>query len=112
MTRLRIVAHTFLSWNMRAHWPTTASKSGLSLRPSPFSHAGGATPEVCVESAKKSLEKGFRFVRIQLGNYGGGGFLPLHCIAPSLSVRVAHNGAEPFELQQVTLYMQGGSGPQ
>lgn len=42
----------------------------------------------------------------------GGGFLPLHCIAPSLSVRVAHNGAEPFELQQVTLYMQGGSGPQ
>lgn len=41
-----------------------------------YDHAGGATPEVCVESAQKSLEKGFRFVRIQLGNYGGGGFLP------------------------------------
>ncbi len=41
-----------------------------------------------------------------------GGFLPLHCVAPSLSVRVSHSGAEPFELQAVTLYMQGAGGPQ
>lgn len=40
-----------------------------------------------------------------------GGFLPLHCIAPSLSVRVAHAGAEPFELQHVTLYQQSAGGP-
>lgn len=41
-----------------------------------YDHAGGPTPEACVESARKSLEKGFRHVRIQLGNYGGGGFIP------------------------------------
>ncbi|MCC6537983.1 MAG: hypothetical protein IT162_10560 [Bryobacterales bacterium] len=41
-----------------------------------YDHAGGPTPEACVESAQKSLEKGFRHVRIQLGNYGGGGFIP------------------------------------
>lgn len=40
-----------------------------------------------------------------------GGFLPLYCVAPSLSVRVSHAGAEPFELQQVTLFLQGAGGP-
>jgi mannonate dehydratase len=41
-----------------------------------YDHAGGNTPEACVESARKSLEKGFRYVRVQMGNYGGGGFIP------------------------------------
>jgi hypothetical protein len=42
-----------------------------------------------------------------------GGFLPLHCNAPSLSARVSHSGAEPFELQALTIYIQSaGGGPQ
>jgi len=41
-----------------------------------------------------------------------GGFLPLHVACPSLSVRVTHNGKSEWELSQVTLYMQGASGPQ
>ncbi len=41
-----------------------------------YSHAGGPTQEACVESAQSWMEKGFRHVRVQLGSYGGGGFIP------------------------------------
>jgi len=41
-----------------------------------YDHAGGNDKEACVASAQKSLAKGFRYVRIQQGNYGGGGFIP------------------------------------
>ncbi len=41
-----------------------------------YDHAGGKDKESAAESVQKSLEKGFRHVRVQLGNYGGGGFVP------------------------------------
>lgn len=41
-----------------------------------YDHAGGRDKEAALESVQKSLANGFRYVRIQLGNYGGGGFIP------------------------------------
>lgn len=41
-----------------------------------YDHAGGNDPESAVASVQKSLAKGFRHVRVQFGNYGGGGFIP------------------------------------
>ncbi|MBM3814990.1 MAG: hypothetical protein FJW20_25500 [Acidimicrobiia bacterium] len=41
-----------------------------------YDHAGGRDQEACVASAQKSLANGYRYVRIQLGGYGGGGFIP------------------------------------
>lgn len=41
-----------------------------------YDHAGGKDKESAVESVQKSIEKGFRHIRVQLGNYGGGGFIP------------------------------------
>ncbi len=43
-----------------------------------YDHQGGRTKEACLESLQKSLESGYRHVRIQFGQggYGGGGFIP------------------------------------
>lgn len=43
-----------------------------------YDHAGGQDQASAVESVRKSLENGFRYVRVQLGAYGGGGFIPEH----------------------------------
>ncbi|MCB9383172.1 MAG: hypothetical protein H6509_01050 [Bryobacterales bacterium] len=40
-----------------------------------YAHAGGPTMEACVEDAQRWMEKGFRHVRVQMGGYGGGGFI-------------------------------------
>jgi len=36
-----------------------------------YSHAGGATPEACLESVQKLQEEGYRYIRVQMGGYGG-----------------------------------------
>jgi mannonate dehydratase len=41
-----------------------------------YDHAGGDDREAAVASVQKSLGNGFRHVRVQFGNYGGGGFIP------------------------------------
>jgi len=41
-----------------------------------YDHAGGRDKEAALDSVRKSMEKGFRHIRVQLGNYGGGGFIP------------------------------------
>ncbi len=41
-----------------------------------YAHGGGRSKEQCVESVKSWMEKGYRHVRVQLGGYGGGGFVP------------------------------------
>jgi mannonate dehydratase len=42
-----------------------------------YDHQGGKTKEECFEALQKSLDNGFRYVRIQYGEgYGGGGFIP------------------------------------
>lgn len=41
-----------------------------------YDHQGGKTKEECLDTLQKSLANGFSHVRIQLGNYGGGGFIP------------------------------------
>ncbi len=38
-----------------------------------YTHAGGRTPEEAVESVKKFMEEGFKYIRIQQGGYGGVG---------------------------------------
>lgn len=38
-----------------------------------YTHAGGKTPEEAVESVKKFMEEGFKYIRIQQGGYGGVG---------------------------------------
>lgn len=41
-----------------------------------YDHVGGPSQEACVEAVHAARERGFRFVRVQLRGYGGGGFLP------------------------------------
>jgi mannonate dehydratase len=41
-----------------------------------YDHAGGAEAEAAVASVQKSLANGYRYVRVQFGAYGGGGFIP------------------------------------
>jgi mannonate dehydratase len=36
-----------------------------------YSHAGGPTREACLESVRKMQESGYRFIRVQMGGYGG-----------------------------------------
>ncbi len=36
-----------------------------------YSHAGGDTPEACLASAQAMLAEGYRYVRVQMGGYGG-----------------------------------------
>ncbi len=38
-----------------------------------YTHAGGKTPEEAVESVKKFMEDGFKYIRIQQGGYGAVG---------------------------------------
>ncbi|ODS84725.1 MAG: 2-dehydro-3-deoxy-6-phosphogalactonate aldolase [Cytophagaceae bacterium SCN 52-12] len=38
-----------------------------------YTHAGGKTPEEAVESVKKFMEEGFKYIRIQQGGYGAVG---------------------------------------
>ena len=40
-----------------------------------YAHASGPSFDGCVESAQSWMGKGFRHVRVQMGGYGGGGFI-------------------------------------
>jgi mannonate dehydratase len=41
-----------------------------------YDHAGGANADAAVDSVQKSIANGYRHIRVQFGNYGGGGFIP------------------------------------
>ena len=41
-----------------------------------YDHAAGNDPAAAIDSVQKSIAKGYRFIRIQFGGYGGGGFIP------------------------------------
>ncbi|MCX6598737.1 MAG: hypothetical protein NTV70_20490 [Acidobacteria bacterium] len=41
-----------------------------------YDHCGGNDKEAIIDSVQKSMAKGFRHIRVQMGNYGGGGFIP------------------------------------
>jgi mannonate dehydratase len=41
-----------------------------------YAHGGGSSIHECVESVQRWFEQGFRHVRVQMGGYGGGGFIP------------------------------------
>jgi mannonate dehydratase len=41
-----------------------------------YDHAAGRDKEAAVEAVQKSMANGFRFIRVQFGGYGGGGFIP------------------------------------
>jgi mannonate dehydratase len=41
-----------------------------------YDHAGGGDRESAVESVQRSMANGYRYIRVQLGPYGGGGFIP------------------------------------
>ena len=36
-----------------------------------YSHAGGGTPTEAVDSVRQLMEEGYRYIRVQLGGYGG-----------------------------------------
>jgi mannonate dehydratase len=38
-----------------------------------YAHAGGRTPEAVVDSVRKFQELGYRYIRVQMGGYGGQG---------------------------------------
>jgi mannonate dehydratase len=40
-----------------------------------YDHQGGKTKEECLESLQRSMANGYTHVRIQLGDYGGGGYI-------------------------------------
>ena len=81
-----------------------------------YAYAGGPTMDACVESAQSWMEKGFRHVRVQMGGYGGGGFIP-PTNSSSRSSRAAWRGAaaagrvessagvaSPFEIRGLSMY--------
>jgi mannonate dehydratase len=41
-----------------------------------YDHAGGADAQAAIAAVQKSIANGFRYIRVQFGNYGGGGFIP------------------------------------
>jgi mannonate dehydratase len=41
-----------------------------------YDHQGGKTKEECLESLQRSMANGYTHIRIQLGSYGGGGYIP------------------------------------
>jgi mannonate dehydratase len=41
-----------------------------------YDHQGGKTKEECLASLQRSMANGYTHVRIQLGSYGGGGYIP------------------------------------
>lgn len=47
-----------------------------------YAHGGGSDFEACATSVQKWFDNGFRHVRVQMGGYGGGGF-----IAPGMGSR-------------------------
>jgi mannonate dehydratase len=47
-----------------------------------YAHGGGRTVEDCIRSVRHWIDEGFRHVRVQMGGYGGGGF-----IAPGIGSR-------------------------
>jgi mannonate dehydratase len=41
-----------------------------------YDHQGGRTKEECLASLQRSMANGYTHIRIQLGSYGGGGYVP------------------------------------
>jgi mannonate dehydratase len=41
-----------------------------------YDHISGPNKETCAENVIRSMEMGYRHIRVQLGAYGGGGFIP------------------------------------
>jgi mannonate dehydratase len=41
-----------------------------------YDHVGGPDGQAAAEAVQKSMGRGFRHIRVQFGNYGGGGFIP------------------------------------
>lgn len=41
-----------------------------------YDHAGGNDVQAAVDSVQRSMAKGYRYIRVQFGGYGGGGFIP------------------------------------
>ncbi len=41
-----------------------------------YAHASGRSKQQCVESVQSWIDRGYRHVRVQMGGYGGGGFIP------------------------------------
>ncbi len=63
----------------RANMPVYELMGGKARDAVPcYDHIGGRTKDECVEGVKRSMEKGFRHIRVQYGagGYGGGGFIP------------------------------------
>jgi len=40
-----------------------------------YAHASGRSQEQCVDRVQSYMDKGYRHVRVQMGGYGGGGFI-------------------------------------
>ena len=40
-----------------------------------YGHASGRSQEQCVDRVRSYMDKGYRHVRVQMGGYGGGGFI-------------------------------------
>ena len=36
-----------------------------------YGHAGGNSPQAVADSARQFMENGYRYIRIQMGGYGG-----------------------------------------
>ncbi|HTZ60317.1 MAG TPA: enolase C-terminal domain-like protein, partial [Acidobacteriaceae bacterium] len=61
----------------RANMPVYEMLGGKARDAVPvYDHQGGNTKEECLDALQKSLANGYTHVRIQLGGYGGGGFIP------------------------------------
>src|SRR5262245_27299946 len=41
-----------------------------------YDHAAGNDSAAAINSVQRSIEKGYRHIRVQFGGYGGGGFIP------------------------------------
>ena len=41
-----------------------------------YAHTGGPSVQSCLEGVQKYLAQGYRHIRVQMGGYGGGGFIP------------------------------------
>lgn len=41
-----------------------------------YAHGGGASVDACIDSVRMWMDRGYRHVRVQMGGYGGGGFIP------------------------------------
>jgi mannonate dehydratase len=68
-----------------------------------YAHASGSTIEEVTDNAKKFIERGFKYVRIQLGGYGGVGTVPT---VPDF--RAAGFGAEKDNYMDEHKYITSG----